>query len=69
MSSAVIGFIPAMVMAIPANVREDILSKIPVGRLGEPDEVARVVAFLADEGSAYITGQNIGVNGGYFMDF
>jgi acetoacetyl-CoA reductase len=59
----------AMVMAIPANVREDILSKIPVGRLGEPDEVARVVAFLADEGSAYITGQNIGVNGGYFMDF
>ncbi|HVF34777.1 MAG TPA: acetoacetyl-CoA reductase [Candidatus Saccharimonadia bacterium] len=58
-----------MVMAIPDRVREDILAKIPVGRFGEPSEVARVVEFLAADDAGYITGQNVGVNGGYFMDF
>jgi len=58
-----------MVMAIPDHVREDILAKIPVGRFGEPAEVARVVEFLASDDAGYITGQNVGINGGYFMDF
>lgn len=56
-----------LVAAIPEHVREKIISAIPVGRLGKPEEIARVVAFLADENSGYITGANIPVNGGYFM--
>ena len=59
----------AMVMAIPQAVREQIVAGIPVGRLGEPHEVARVVSFLAAEDAGFITGANIPVNGGYFMDF
>jgi acetoacetyl-CoA reductase len=57
----------ALVEAIPQAVREQIVASIPVGRLGEPAEIARVVNFLADEASGFITGANIPVNGGYFM--
>ena len=46
---------------------EKILAKIPVGRAGDPDEVARLVEFLADPESAYITGQAYAVNGGLYM--
>ncbi len=46
------------------DVREQILQMIPLGRKGEPEEVAYAVAFLASEQAAYITGQVIGVNGG-----
>ena len=56
-----------MVAAVPAEAMEKVLAKIPVGRLGEPDEVARVVEFLADPDSAYITGQIYAVNGGMYM--
>ncbi|MBS0590763.1 MAG: acetoacetyl-CoA reductase [Proteobacteria bacterium] len=59
----------AMVRAIPENVRSQIVASIPVGRLGEPSEIARVVAFLAAEESGFITGANIPVNGGYFVSF
>ena len=59
----------ALVQAIPENVREQIVAGIPVGRLGEPSEIARVVDFLAADESGFITGANIPVNGGYFMDF
>jgi len=59
----------AMVRAIPENVRNQIIASIPVGRLGEPSEIARVVAFLAAEESGFITGANLPVNGGYFIDF
>lgn len=59
----------ALVMAVPEPVREQIVGNIPVGRLGKPSEIARVVDFLCAEDSAYITGANIPVNGGYFMDF
>ncbi|HEX7915119.1 SDR family oxidoreductase, partial [Rudaea sp.] len=59
----------AMVRAIPENVRSQIVASIPVGRLGEPSEIARVVAFLAADESGFITGANIPVNGGYFIDF
>ena len=58
-----------MVSKIPDNVRSQIIAGIPLGRLGEPSEIARVVNFLAAEDSSYITGANIPVNGGYFMDF
>ncbi|SFN14929.1 acetoacetyl-CoA reductase [Dokdonella immobilis] len=59
----------ALVMAVPETVRNDIVSRIPVGRLGRPAEIARVVEFLCNEDSGFITGANIPVNGGYFMDF
>ncbi|MBS0571410.1 MAG: acetoacetyl-CoA reductase [Proteobacteria bacterium] len=59
----------AMVAAIAENVRNQIIANIPVGRLGEPSEIARVVDFLCADESGFITGANIPVNGGYFMDF
>jgi NAD(P)-dependent dehydrogenase (short-subunit alcohol dehydrogenase family) len=62
------GFIATdMTAAVPAEAMERVVAKIPVGRLGEPDEVARVVEFLADPDSAYITGQVYAVNGGLYM--
>ena len=56
-----------MTAAVPAAAMEKIIARIPVGRLGGPDEVARVVEFLADPESAYITGQVYPVNGGLYM--
>jgi NAD(P)-dependent dehydrogenase (short-subunit alcohol dehydrogenase family) len=56
-----------MFAAIPEKVVDRIRSQIPVGRLGRPEEVARVVAFLAADESAYITGQIWSVNGGLDM--
>ena len=56
-----------MVAAVPEEALAKVVAKIPVGRLGEPDEVARVVEFLADPDSAFITGQVYSVNGGQYM--
>jgi acetoacetyl-CoA reductase len=56
-----------MTAAVPAAAMEKIIARIPVGRLGEPNEVARVVEFLADPESGYITGQVYPVNGGLYM--
>jgi NAD(P)-dependent dehydrogenase (short-subunit alcohol dehydrogenase family) len=56
-----------MTAAIPDKVMEKITSQIPVGRAGRPEEVARVVHFLAAEASSYITGQVWSVNGGMDM--
>jgi NAD(P)-dependent dehydrogenase (short-subunit alcohol dehydrogenase family) len=62
------GFISTeMVESIPEKVIERIKTQIPVGRLGRPDEVARVVHFLASDYSSFITGQIWGVNGGQIM--
>lgn len=55
-----------MVSAIPANVIEQILARIPLRRLALPTEIARAVAFLVCDGD-YITGQQINVNGGIYM--
>ena len=56
-----------MVAAVPEKVLIKIRGQIPLRRLGRPHEVARVVAFLADDASSYITGQVWGVNGGMDM--
>jgi acetoacetyl-CoA reductase len=48
-------------------VEKRILPLIPVGRLGEPEEVARCVVFLAAEEAGYITGSTLSVNGGQYM--
>jgi acetoacetyl-CoA reductase/3-oxoacyl-[acyl-carrier protein] reductase len=56
-----------MVDQVPRKVVDRLVSQIPLGRLGSPDEVARVVHFLAADASSYITGQVWGVNGGMDM--
>ena len=56
-----------MVAGVPEKVLDKIVSGIPLKRLGRPDEVARVVEFLADPESEYITGQVYSVNGGLHM--
>ena len=62
------GFIATeMLSSVPEKVLDGIRSKIPLGRLGEPEEIARVVHFLAADASSYITGQVWGVNGGLDM--
>ena len=60
------GFIEtAMIAAMPEEVRAAILAKIPMGRFGRPEEIARLVAFLVSDGD-YITGQVIEINGGLY---
>ena len=54
----------AMVMAIPDNIREQIIGQIPVGRIGEPSDIARAVDFLAADDAGFITGVNLPVDGG-----
>ena len=56
-----------MVRAVPENVLEKIVGQIPVGRLGEPEEIARCVAFLAGEDAGFITGATLSANGGQYM--
>ena len=57
-----------MVMAIDESVRQKIISDIPVGRLGTPEEVARCVTFLASEDSGFISGSAISANGAQFFN-
>ncbi len=57
-----------MVEAVPEDIMKNhILPEIPVGRLGEPDEIAALVSFLASSKTGYITGSNISINGGQHM--
>ncbi|MFT6772726.1 MAG: acetoacetyl-CoA reductase [Paracoccaceae bacterium] len=56
-----------MVMAVPEKVRDMIIGGIPVGRLGEPEEIARCVVFLVSEDAGFITGSTISANGGQSM--
>jgi acetoacetyl-CoA reductase len=57
-----------MVRAIPQDVLDKrIIPQIPVGRLGEPDEIARTVAFLAADDAGFITGSTFSINGGQYM--
>ena len=56
-----------MVAAVPAPVLEKIVAKIPVGRLGHADEIARGVAFLASEDAGFVPGSTMSINGGQHM--
>jgi acetoacetyl-CoA reductase len=57
-----------MVAAVPHDAIEKIISKIPVGRLGKPEEIARAVLFLVAEEAGFITGETLSVNGGHYME-
>lgn len=62
------GFIDTdMTKELPEANREAMLSSIPLARLGQPEEIAAVVEFLAGDGGAYISGETIHVNGGMYM--
>ena len=56
-----------MVQKVPQDVREKIIGQIPVNRLGEPEEIARCVTFLADDQAGFITGSTLSANGGQYM--
>lgn len=56
-----------MVMAVPEKVRDSIIAQIPTGRLGEPEEIARCVSFLASDDAAFVNGSTITANGGQFF--
>lgn len=62
------GFIETdMTAALDDKLRDEHMKAIPLGRYGQADEVAQLVAFLSSDASAYITGQVIGINGGMYM--
>jgi len=56
-----------MVMAVPEEIRAKIAAQIPVGRLGEPDEIAYAVGFFVNDEARWITGANLSINGGQYM--
>jgi acetoacetyl-CoA reductase len=56
-----------MVAAVPEEVLGKIVAKIPVGRLGKAEEIARGVAFLVDENAGFVTGSTLSINGGQHM--
>jgi 3-oxoacyl-[acyl-carrier protein] reductase len=63
------GFIDTdMTRVLPEEQRDSMLTQVPLGRLGEGDDIANAVLFLASEAGAYITGETLHVNGGMLMD-
>jgi 3-oxoacyl-[acyl-carrier protein] reductase len=63
------GFIETdMTAQLPEEQRNALLGQVPLGRLGDPQEIADSVAFLAGPGGGYITGTTLHVNGGLFME-
>jgi 3-oxoacyl-[acyl-carrier protein] reductase len=62
------GFIDTdMTHVLPEEQKQQLLGQIPLARLGKPEEIAAVVAFLASDAAAYITGETLHVNGGMYM--
>jgi len=63
------GFIDTdMTRSLPDAARQKLLERIPAGKLGVPEDVARAVAYLASAGAGYVTGATLHVNGGMYMD-
>jgi len=56
-----------MVAAVSKEILDRIIAQIPVGRLGQANEIARIVGFLVSDDSAFITGSTISANGGQYM--
>lgn len=56
-----------MVTSVPENILNKIVSDIPVGRLGKPDEIAGLIAFIVSDAGAFMTGSNVSMNGGQHM--
>ncbi len=59
----------AMTQAIPQEISDQIIAGIPARKMGQPEDIANVISFLASDSNGYITGANIPVNGGLFMSF
>ena len=57
----------AMVMAIKVEIRDKIVATVPIPRFGKPEEIAKMVSYLASDDAAYVTGANMAVNGGLHM--
>ncbi len=55
-----------MGMAMPEGIRDEMFKQVPLGRFGQPEEIAQVVLFLASDMASYVTGQTIHVNGGWW---
>ena len=63
------GFIDTdMTRSLRPEQREALLGQVPLGRLGDPDDVAQAVLYLASPGAAYVTGTTLHVNGGLYME-
>jgi 3-oxoacyl-[acyl-carrier protein] reductase len=63
------GFIETdMTNALPDMVRDELLKRIPMKRMGRPEDIAEIVGFLSSDSASYITGETIHVNGGMYMD-
>ena len=61
------GFIETdMTAVLPEDIKKEMLSQVPLGRAGQPDDIAAVAVFLASEAASYITGQVIHVSGGMY---
>jgi 3-oxoacyl-[acyl-carrier protein] reductase len=60
-------FSTGVLLPLPDRIKEEILRQIPMGRFGKAEEAAQAALFLASDASAYITGQTIHVNGGFYM--
>jgi len=56
-----------MLKKVPSDVLAKILARIPLGRFGKPEEVAKLVAYLVSDDAGYITGQVFNINGGFYM--
>jgi len=62
------GFIDTeMTRSMPEEYKNQLISKIPLGKLGSPGDIANAVAFLASENASYITGETLHINGGMLM--